>query len=465
MEKAHRVHAGLRYCTTCYYRCFKSTACASCGQMARLLTTEQNAVCDKCLNRRPCARCLRVGLPVGKLTPYGPVCMACRKYFSVPKVCEVCGKEDRCASRVRRLWGDKIVCYKCARVDFRHCVRCLFPGICEPDEQGRITCARCRNGPDGHCKGCGISIPAGLKTQCWICRERQRLRHRGYGLAELLRTHDCREAFRAYVDWLGQSRYPAKHARELIRHVDLFVEVERRGLSLDDGSALLQELGTLFLRRHLLVTRWLEEVRSCNIGQQQRADASDRVRLKSAVEELAENSAGRRLAEQFMAELSDAVSAGSITIRTARLSMRPAVDLLKRLWQKGILSVTQDELISFLREKPGQRAAIARFVGFVRRTTGSDLVFPRADQISKLPFTGSDQAVRLHLMKEVRDAQFVREWLRLMLVHLHRLSDRAAARVSSRAEVVAVEDGYNCRLGSDSYWIPRAPNMNIAHKV
>lgn len=287
------------------------------------------------------------------------------------------------------------------------------------------------------------------------------MRHLGYGLAELLVTHKCREAFRSYVDWLNNSPWPGRVSRTLNKHVEFFVEVERRELKLDDGPKLLCELGTPFLRRHLMVSRWLEEARSCDIDKSQRANASDRVRLKKAVSVLPERSAARSAAEQFSKELSDAVSDGTITIRTARLSMRPAVDLLKRVQRSRVLAITQDDLLAYLRDRPGQRAAIARFIGFVKRNYALDLVLPRVAQLSKLPFSGSDEAVRLLLMTDVRDAQFERDWLRLMLVHLHRLSERTAGRIISRADISEVDGGYLCCFGVDIYWLPRPPTHNL----
>ncbi len=461
MEHVHRVHAGLRYCSKCYYRCFKSKPCASCGQSARLFVTDPNAICNRCLNKRPCVRCCRVSSSISKLTPQGPVCPSCYKYFSAYKVCEVCGTEDRAAARAPRLWGDKIVCTKCARIDYQSCSRCNHHRICNLDEVGKPTCALCRNESPRQCNECRVTIPAGLGLQCRKCQERKRLRHLGYGLAELLVTHECREAFRSYVNWLNNSPWPGRVSRTLNKHVEFFMEVERRELKLDDGPKLLYELGTPFLRRHLMVSRWLEEARSCDIDKNQRANASDRVRLKKAVSVLPERSAARSAADQFSKELSDAVSDGKITIRTARLSMRPAVDLLKRVQRSKALAITQDDLLAYLRDRPGQRAAISRFIGFVKRNYALDLVLPRSAQLSKLPFSGSDEAVRLLLRTDVRDAEFERDWLRLMLVHLHRLSERTANRVISRAEISEVEGGYQCCLGVDIYWLPRPSALNL----
>lgn len=461
MEKAHRVHAGIRYCRKCSGRCFKPKACSSCGKTARLLSTDPNAICNQCLNSRPCVRCHRINFHVAKLTPQGPVCPSCRVHFANYKICEVCGASDRTASRMRRLWGDKIVCAKCARSDQKSCSQCGRYRRCEPGEDGRPTCTLCRTESQRPCKTCGILIPPGLGVQCRLCKERHRLRHLGYGLAELLTTHECRDAFREYVDWLYKLPDPARLVRLLSRHVEFFVEVERREITLEDSDRLLRELGTPFLRRYLLVTRWLQEERLCEIGKKQRAKASDEVRLRKAVNTLPEGSEEKQAAEQFMKELSAAVSAGDITHLTARLSIRPAVDLLKKCQKKRPFLLTQDDLVAYLREKPGQRAAIARFVGFFRRNFGVNLVLPKSNQLGKLPFSGSDEAVRAHLMVKIRDAQFERDWMKLMLVHLHRLSERSADKVISKAEVLVIDGGCQCRVGPDTYWLPAPPKQLI----
>ena len=110
MEKAHRIHAGVRYCSTCYGRCFKRLLCRGCGDFKKLPVSNPEAVCQACFAKRPCVRCERAGRPVGLITASGPVCNACRPWFIEAKTCERCSELTHRLSRVSRMFGSLQVC-------------------------------------------------------------------------------------------------------------------------------------------------------------------------------------------------------------------------------------------------------------------------------------------------------------------------------------------------------------------
>ncbi|MFX8246699.1 hypothetical protein ABTL56_19270, partial [Acinetobacter baumannii] len=53
MPKAHKVHLEVRYCGTCYARCFKRQVCPGCGVFARLLASDLEATCTACVAKQP----------------------------------------------------------------------------------------------------------------------------------------------------------------------------------------------------------------------------------------------------------------------------------------------------------------------------------------------------------------------------------------------------------------------------
>lgn len=106
VAKLTRVYRGHGYCATCYARVFKTRPCSKCHVLARLHKKEANAICRRCEHMQPCVRCGKFNRPVGKITPYGPVCNACAVHFREARPCPLCGRSCRRLSRLSRLGSD-----------------------------------------------------------------------------------------------------------------------------------------------------------------------------------------------------------------------------------------------------------------------------------------------------------------------------------------------------------------------
>ena len=63
-------------------------------------------------------------------------------------------------------------------------------------------------------------------------------------------------------------------------------------------------------------------------------------------------------------------------MRSMRLALTPAADLLKTAAQRQRMPPDQTALDTFLREKPGQAAALSGFVSHLRRTRSAELTIP-----------------------------------------------------------------------------------------
>ena len=169
MERAHRIFKQESYCGTCYAREFKRKPCPQCGEMARLPERHPNAICSSCEKRKPCVRCGKEGYRLGLMSEYGPVCMACARYFSEEKVCSRCGSVSRHLSRVQRLGFDEPVCPRCARADHACCQACGRSRRLQDAPNGQKLCSRCLALGAIPCSKCGAPMPAGLGNTCKNC--------------------------------------------------------------------------------------------------------------------------------------------------------------------------------------------------------------------------------------------------------------------------------------------------------
>ena len=178
IEKAHRVHRALRYCTACYARVFKKRACPKCSNFVRLPNNDVTAICRQCEENKPCIRCGKVSYKVGKISQYGPVCNSCVPYYREQKVCGLCNKLSPRLSRVKRLNIDIQICQKCARHDYGTCHLCGRNRLLLTNSDGILVCKLCWGGEAVSCQFCGEKMPAGKGKQCDKCYWANSLRSR-----------------------------------------------------------------------------------------------------------------------------------------------------------------------------------------------------------------------------------------------------------------------------------------------
>ena len=141
--KIWRVRFGHRYCSTCYARVFKRLQCPRCGNFARIPRNIPNAVCRLCDQDEPCHRCGKTDYAVGKLTPYGPVCLSCAPYYRPKRPCALCGDHSpRCVS-MEKNGTTVLVCPRCAPTENRTCQAChRYRRLIQTDD-GRWLCTPC----------------------------------------------------------------------------------------------------------------------------------------------------------------------------------------------------------------------------------------------------------------------------------------------------------------------------------
>ena len=462
--KIARVHRGERFCETCYQRMFKRRLCPRCGNFARLPRLEPDATCLKCENARPCVRCGRTKYRTGMRTPYGPACIPCAPYFKAAEPCETCGTESRWLSRRKQLGHDLRVCPRCQRQDQGTCEACHRHRLLKPTPDGRKLCRTCREHGEIPCPECRRPMPAGCGERCWTCYwarlAQQRIQLASAGLA----SSALAQRFADFGAWLVKKNGRRKTALTVHRHLEFFQEIERNWDDIPGYAPLLERFGAPGLRRHLLARRWMEETGLITVDGNAREADSDRRRIETTLNRCPDGSQARNLLELYHNALRLRVETGKLSLRSMRLALAPAAELLVTAAQRQCLPPDQSALDSLLRETPGQAAALTGFVGHLRRTAGAELTMPNRWAMKR----ARERRARLRskmlaFMQQADNTSGVNtRWVRIALQYFHDLPTSAGNNVAE-ADVTHDGDGMSVTLEGQRYWIP-SPTRRIQPK-
>lgn len=457
--KATRVEAQVRYCSTCYARCFKRLQCGGCGMFKKLLAAQEDPRCQGCISAMPCVRCRRVGRPVGKITATGPACSSCMIYFTNPRICEVCSEAARVLKALHTANGNKKACPRCLRADHRTCSACRKHRRCDPMPNGRWQCKLCREVGEVPCGTCGRAMPAGKGKRCDACYWLERCTRSALQLVELLRTPRAREAFAAFVAWLPSQGNVNKAAAGLRAHVQFFELLDASGDEEWTSEFLLKLFGTALLRKYMLPVRWLQAERGVTVLMQDKAREADVRRVRKAIAAMPVGSVGRELLESFEGELARRREAGKLSDLSMRLAIRPAQALLALEDADGARVPSQAALECYLANTPGQRAAISTFIGFLKASRNVALRLPPKQGANSVAARKTLEKQITALMAPSVDAAHVaRRWVPLALRYFHHLSLAEAKDVVARATRKDEGTGTVLNCDGQDYWIPSEPS-------
>ena len=454
-----RVYKGIRHCPACYKRMFKRRMCAGCGNFAKLHVRLPEAVCQACERLKPCVRCGRPAVgpdkKIGKLTPSGPACKPCAPYFREPEPCEACGEPSIRLSRKATLGHDLRVCKKCARSDHETCQACRHHRPLTESPDGRKLCAACLEKGEIPCPKCRQPMPAGFGKKCWSCYWTETAVKRIDTNREAFHVPGMAKRFADFGAWLIQKVGEHKAALTIHKYLTFFLDIERKWQDIPDYETLLRHFSAAGLRRFLLPIRWMEETGLVTPDAAARETDSDRRRIEASLAKLPEGSQTRMILEDYHEYLMQRVEAGTTTLRSVRLALSPAAALLMFAETMDRVPPDQKALDGFLRQAPGQRAAVAGFVNYLREGHGADIALPRQ---------GSGQAYRnrrkkleaemLALMQEDQNGGKMKpRWLGVALAYFHDLPIKTAEKVGDE-DVTTDASGMTVRVGGNSYWIP-----------
>lgn len=467
VARVWRVYKEHKYCGTCYARVFKRRICPKCGNFARLPKNDNEAICQKCQVAKPCARCGKTDYAIGKITSYGPVCNSCASYFREAEPCEICGKPSKRLSRVSRLGHDLRVCPSCARANHGVCQACHHHRLLEQVKDGRMLCKACNEKGEVPCPKCEQSMPAGRGKQCEACYWRGLLEKRMVVDCAMFSAPVMAEHFRVFGEWIGKEVGWHKAAITLHRYLPFFLDIEKQWKTIPEYALLLKQFGTLRLRRVLLPMRWMQEVGLVVSDAVAKEEDSDQRRIAATLDRVGKDTRERAILDGYcnglMADLKDEKT----TLRSIRLAMTPAANLLLKGREMGVTPPDQKVLDTYLEKTPGQRAAASGFVCYLRDKYGVEIYLPKASAGAEKNRRKKLEAELIKLMREGDQSnEYRHKLLATAMSFFHGLPKRVITGDASES-VAPSPDGVGVVLtqNGNEYWLPEEFRVvTLSHK-
>ena len=457
VQKIHRVFRSHGYCSTCYARVFKERQCSGCGEIRRLPKDNLSAICSKCETSKPCIRCHRSDVETGLITQYGRVCKTCSVFFRPQSPCEACGQPSSQLSRVSRLGGVLRLCPRCQRSDFRTCSACRhFRLVSYISPTGHPLCKSCHHLGEIPCKICGKLMPAGRVSCCIDCYWARTARNRLAIDREAFTSFYMAREFDRFGNWLLATYGSKAAALSIHRYITFFLEVEKTWGSFPGYRSLVDHFKAEGLRRIRRPMRWLSETHKIRPNPAVREETSERARLENILARHPKQTITGQALHSYMAKLQARLSEGKTTIRSIRLALTPAEGLSRIVVQAGLGLPSQNLLDAYLRDRPGQKAAITGFINFlnseykINLTARVDPKLTRQNRRKKL-----EQALATMMQNELKGAQFLEQWAPVALEYFHNVKIPKRLLRSLLESAECVDDlGVNVIVNGQACYIP-----------
>lgn len=453
MAKAKRVHAGKRYCGTCYPRLFKRRTCHVCGDLARLPVFDQTAHCLACERAGPCVRCGKTEFDSGLRTQYGAVCKPCAPYFRAAEHCEVCGKLSQRLARSKSTGLRQ--CPKCSGPEQATCPSCRRYRVLIKGQDGIDRCEPCTSKPDHPCGSCGTLMPAGRGRECEECKwksvfqNRLEMNSKGF-------SADCIAVlFTQFGDWLLDRAGAHKAALTINGHYRFFLALDASWGAVPSYERLLQHFGAGGLRKAENPMRFLTATGMVAVSAQLRDQHSEQRRLAAILMEPADSWSAQLLSE-YVDALKVRMDKGGTDLRSVRLAARAAANLLKSAQLKFGALPTQKALESFWRGSPGQVAAVTGFLGHLNQRHGLKLqVKPDARWLSQARRQKAEREL-VAMLSEAVDDDFEARWIVKGLAYFHDVARASLKKLVFQPQEYRGVAGYNVAYEEKTLWVPSA---------
>lgn len=428
MPKAHRVYFGLRYCKGCY---------------AKLVSA-------------PCVRCRRIGRPLGRVTPYGPACNSCAHYFTEARPCEVCSALSTRLSKKLIGEEERNCCPKCAS-NAQTCPSCRRYRVLVDGHRGVMECRLCAQVGSIQCRTCGESSPAGYGAECRTCYSRRVFEKRLHINIEALTHEGFREAYAQYGAWLLDRVGPARAALVINRHLESFLEMNALWCRLPTYQELLEAKGALWMRRAKLPMQWMTEERAMQVDAVLKAELTERRRIESILASVS-SGIGRSLLVKYRAHLETKSFRRANSLRSVRMALRSAANLVLVSEVAGNSSPTSHSLKSLLAETPGVAASLSSFVSFLNKFHGLAIEFPEDNRDAimrrRTRFEGD---LRLLMEEAAAGADVLERWQVAALGYFHGVANIRKKDIPMMT--LPDQDGLVVKLRGQEYWIPLPPGV------
>jgi hypothetical protein len=298
-------------------------------------------------------------------------------------------------------------------------------------------------------------MPAGRGNVCESCYWRatflKRLTLDEAGLSSSLFA----SLFREFGMWLLAHVPAQKAALAIHRYFPFFYDIEKRWGKIPTYPQLLIHFDAEGLRRVRLPMRWLSESSKVLVDPQQREDASDLRRIDATIASIPLGTPASAILLAYRVALQARVTAGTTTLRTVRLSLRPAASLFATCERSGFNLPGQADLDRYLVNTPGQKAAITGLVSFMNKHYDSNLLI-RLDEkkTSSLRRKRLEAEIVALVSEPSRGDEFRIKWLSVGLSYFHGLPQSVGKKLKHDAIFTDDSGNFSIVWNEKTYWVP-----------
>lgn len=350
-------------------------------------------------NPRLCARCGRAFRKAGRIVEGKAVCPSCAPRFNPVERCQRCGRDARIFGYDKGT-GER-VCRSCLnRETHVTCKTCRKHR--RRSEADPTLCRRCAATPGlaHRCPACGARVAGGGSSRCASCAIRRRFDRARESLSAGFATPMGRAVFLGFCAWPGFDATQPDVARELERVAAQIAELEALpgGVGAITQESLMEAFGVDRLRRRQRLIGYLTARRGLEWSDAALDAWNERRRIRDLIEE------ARDAGHADMIETYAKAMSSRLADRTRRMYLRAALAFLIAQKGRSAAEIDDSRVDAFLRQKPGQRASLTPFVGFLRNQCGAPADRPRSRRAGSLLTADRRLTKRAHALRAALNA-------------------------------------------------------------
>ncbi len=268
------------------------------------------------------------------------------------------------------------------------------------------------------------------------------------------------QRFSEFGEWLHTEVGPGKAARSINRYLTFFTEIEEHWQGLPDYAELLRHFSAGGLRRVLLPMKWLALAYGIIPDPRMREEDSERRRIKQLLAGIPQTTELNTALRLYWKHLEARIQSGKLTLRSARLALRPAVSLVQISSQAGENLPSQSSVDHYLLSAPGQRATLTGFITFLNGqytlALNSTVDSRRVETVRRKKL----EAEMLSLMRDPpQGAEGEKRWLSISLAYFHGMPHSVAKELDDDNVSGNLDGSFTIHWGGLEYWVPGMPEQ------
>lgn len=369
--RIHRRYHAEGYCINCYKTWFILKACSLCSENSRLHKKEKTPICEQCKRKQPCIRCSKSALKDGANTTYGRVCKSCyQNYFKEIKQCDICYQFSRKFIKDKKE-HNKIICIVCYRhAAYKTCPECRKYRKLMTTEMGEL-CKKCALDNKINCMRCNTLMSSSYGKYCWNCywlnKAEQDVRLSSY----LFNSKKVKEEYLDFNSWLALNFENNIASMRANKYLDFFIKCDDLWGRIPEYEKLINIFKPYGLRKNLVVIKWLCASGKLHINEMVKLEVSELSRIDNLLNKF-DNHIPICLNKYYL-YLQEKLKDKKIVLRTVRLALQPAVEIMLKNNLKNDEIINQKQINNFLAIKKGQKNTISGFITFINESYSLEL--------------------------------------------------------------------------------------------